>query len=206
MVVLLRYLLFCTSNKIKIISNESYLRVVSIFALVVEHIEERVFTTTLPATEEVASADDGRHELRIAQRRDGGVPGVHRVHYRPLPVRILVHHCHKDLRQVVLVRVPHIGPYDPVASSAVEARLEVCRRELAQGLTRHHAEEDVQLSDRWSVVCAVVRANDDAVDAGAESVEEGGGCEVGVEDVLHWHFLQASCDVYVTATVDLVCQ
>ena len=45
----------------------------------------------VPERKEVPGLDQGRDELRVAQRLDAGVPRVHRVLHGPLPVRVLVH-------------------------------------------------------------------------------------------------------------------
>lgn len=64
--------------------------------LVVEHIEER--GTPAIRAEQVSRPHHRRHVLGVTQRRDGGVPRVHRMHHRPLPVRVLVHNSYEYLR------------------------------------------------------------------------------------------------------------
>lgn len=73
-------------------TRSAHLRIIAVFRLVVEHVEEAFWSSLLLIRlsgrrgEHVARADERRDELSVRQRGNGRVTSVDRVLRRPLPV------------------------------------------------------------------------------------------------------------------------
>lgn len=87
----------------------TYLRIIPILHLIVEHVEIRfgqwfflafgnrcymriIRFLRVPQSEEVAGLHQRRHKLGVAQRLDAGVLRVHRMLHCPLPIGVFIHH------------------------------------------------------------------------------------------------------------------
>lgn len=89
--------------------------------------KERLST---PHRVQISDPDEGSGGMAVAQHLQRGVPHAQWILSRSLPIRVLIFQRRENLVEVVIVRVSNVRPQDAVASSFVEAELEVLSVEV----------------------------------------------------------------------------
>lgn len=125
----------------------TYLRIVAVPSLIVEHVEKRfgppflvevIGSRCLRLAEHVACVHQRRHVLGVAQSSNRRIPGVDRVQDSPLPVSVLVDDGEEYLGQVIAVCISDVGAQNFVSAVTFEAGLEresigcILRREIVK--------------------------------------------------------------------------
>lgn len=149
---------------------------------------------------QVPDPDKRRRRVPVTQHLQRRVPNTQRILRRPLPIRILILQRWKYLIQMIIIRIPHIRPQNPVTPTLIKTELQVLCTQIQIWLGTRESKQQVPVREVSKLVAGGSRHSgirggrrrprrirqDRAVDEGGESGEKSRRVHLDGEKLLHW--------------------
>lgn len=104
---------------------------------------------SLPTSQrmQVPDPDKRRRRMPVTQHLQRRIPNTQRILRWSLPIRILIFQRRKNFVQMIIIRIPHVRPQNPIAPTFIKTKLQILCTQIQIRLRTGQTEQQVPVRE-----------------------------------------------------------